>query len=198
MKGKAISVYKKSDYKRNNQRNKGININWLLEREVRLISKYEKDQILLFRYFKKIFGFSPRFLFSNKFGMIYFISDMPSKLLNKRLQKEIFYFRKKINKRVYFITYPNTLEDLIRNLFSHVTILKIECVVFYENIDEEISWSSNLANDSIRSKKIPVNFFVRLEDKQMPLALGGNGHYIHLVNGLLRECIGNFTIFLRS
>jgi hypothetical protein len=70
------------------------------------------------------------------------------------------------------IAFPNTFGEFIQALFINVGFLEI--------------------------KMDGMNIFAYLPDKQIPIALGKEGFYIHLVNKMIKEMVGNYTIYLRS
>ncbi|MCP4764029.1 MAG: hypothetical protein GY870_19810 [archaeon] len=175
-------------------------INWILYYELDFQTIIINNQhIILSKYFKKIFGFAPRLVYINEFGILFFISKKPTQILRKKYQKELEFIRRKFTKMIYLASYPENLSELINNLFYHIKILEINCILLYKiKNDSDFSELIDINPEIIRKKKYKVNIMIKLDDKQMPYALGRKGHYIHLVNSLLWEWMGNYTIFLRS
>lgn len=168
-------------------------INEVLKMKIINRVKMQKESIFLVRYFVQQFGLMPHFVFSDNYGILFFLPKTEIKILFKRQIRKIDVFRTKFTKPIYFISYSILLEDLIRNLFHHIDIKQISCQL-KNSKDKKYLDSSGI----FEQKKIPINIYIFLEDRQMPMALGKNGSYIHLINDFLKNYIGDFTIYLRS
>jgi len=88
------------------------------------------------------------------------------------MHMEMNYFAKNFTKKTYILPLGNTIGELITSLFPTVSFSELKA-----------------EGESI---------YAFLPDHQMPLALGKEGSYIHLVNKVIKEMAGNYTIYLRS
>lgn len=187
-----------------NQKQLTTPADWILYRKIDPKPiRFNNQHLLLNSYFSRILGFPPKKTYYDSLGIIFFVSRRPFKIIMRKYIKEIEYLRKKFSKMVYIVEYTETMLGLVESLFSHVEIKKIWCLIRPndKNRSHNILPKNELAefNPSLVKKgKYKVSIFVKINDPQMPFALGKKGSYIHLINNLLSDWFGNYAIFMRS
>lgn len=144
----------------------------VFQEEVKINAKIRNEQILLSQYFMKVFDCPPRYVFIDKSAIFVFLSKKPFDIVTRKMQMEMNYFTRNFTKKIFLVYLPNTFGEFIQALFINVGFLEI--------------------------KSDGMNILAYLPDKQIPIALGKEGFYIHLVNKMIKEMVGNYTIYLRS
>lgn len=155
--------------------------------------KMQGESVFLIKHFVKMFEIMPHLVFTGDNGILLLIPKNVIHILFRKSFNKIEEFRMKYTKPIYFIGYSNNLEELLRNLYHHVKIKEIFCIM--EDPEKEKYLNSNKIP---YHKKNPISILIILEDNYMPMALGKKGAYMHLVNDFLKKCVGNITIYLRS
>jgi len=185
---------------------------WIIHYKVQFRPKFRNEHIIYYILFRRVMGFEPLFVYIGDFGIIFIISSRPHEIMKYKYQREVEYLRKNIAKPIYFVNYATTLEHVILNLFSEVHIHDIHCTVegYVDGIEEDQcevvenpythlkEAQKDLSTLHIGTKSNPVSVFIRMDDRQIPIALGKGGRYIHLVNEFLKDWFGYYRIYVRS
>ena len=189
------------------------NYNWILQYKISMKAKFKNEHIIYFILFRRVMGFEPLMVYIGEFGIIFLISSRPHQIIKYKFAREVEYLRKNISKPIYFVNYATTLEQVILSLFSDVRVHDMHCTIegYLEGFEEEdhgvaienpythkMEIERDLSTLHIGTKANPVSIFIHMDDRQIPIALGKGGQYIHLVNEFLKDWFGYYRIYVRS
>ena len=179
-----------------------LKINWILHKNLfqhlGFSLKINNDQMFLYRFFYHTFKIMPEMLYMDDQIIIFFLNKFDKALLEGPKTREVDKLRTRFKRNIYFITKPFTLGDLIYNLFSRVQIYNVICILKENGINNSSKpVNYELKPKSLGNKESSVSIYVYVKSKDMPIALGKKGSYIHGVNKLLQDSLGDYRVYLR-
>lgn len=175
---------------------KTFDINDILKAKIPKRVKIQKESIFLYRYFVRKFKSMPKLVFSNKRGILIFLTKNKMNTIFRKYSNRIEAFRKNFTHPIYFINYSGTVKQIILNLFHPVKIQYFICDFVNDEDNKYLALCDS--PEFLIEKNIPINILTYIEDNQMGMALGQKGDYVHLVNDFLEKNVGKLTILLRS